>query len=402
MRVWFLTHRLPYAPNRGDRIRAYHILRWLHQRADVDLLSLVHDHDEERAAAEMSARATSVHTGMVPRWRNRLASLVTLPTRRPLTLSLLDAPALRMALQTLRQKSPPDVILAYCSSMAAYAMNPALEGIPVVLDMVDVDSEKWRSLAQKGPRYLRPIYAREARTLRVFEQRAVRAAQTTIGINERESQALRQLVPGADIVTIGNGIAFDSFAPLSEHGGPANGVVFCGVMDYPPNEAAALRLIRAIWPLVRAQRPDALLWLVGTGATERMLSAAAGEPSIHITGKVPDVRPFLWRSAVAATPLTTARGVQNKVLEALAAGLPVVVSPVVAEGLPKSVEPGVTVADSDPAFADAICRLLALTPSERHRIAAAADLKALTWERQLEPLWDILTAAAASGRRKSA
>lgn len=401
MRVWFLTHRLPYAPNRGDRIRAYHILRWLHRRADVDLLSLVHDQQEERAAAEMSGRATSIHTGMVPRWRNRFSSLAVLPTGRPLTLSLLDAPTLRTTLSTLRDEHRPDVILAYCSSMASYAMNPALDGIPLVLDMVDLDSEKWRSLAKNGPWYLRPIYAREARTLRVFEQRVVRAAQTTIAVNERETLAVRSLVPAADVVTIGNGIAFESFAPLTEAAGTAD-VVFCGVMDYPPNEAAALRLIRHIWPLVRAQRPDATLWLVGTGATERMRKSAGGEPSIHITGNVPDVRPFLWRSAVAATPLTTARGVQNKVLEALAAGLPVVVSPVVAEGLPKSVEAGVTVADSDAHFAAAIGRLLALTPAERRRIAASADLTALTWERQLEPLWDILVAAAASHRRKTA
>jgi sugar transferase (PEP-CTERM/EpsH1 system associated) len=402
MRVWFLTHRLPYAPNRGDRIRAHHVLRWLHRRADVDLLSLVHDEDEERSAMTMAGRAMSVHTGMVPRWRNRFSSLAVLPTGRPLTLSLLDAPTLRTTLSALRQQHRPDVILAYCSSMASYAMNPALDDIPLVLDMVDLDSEKWRALARNGPWYLRPIYAREARTLRVFERRAVRAAQTTLAVNERESQAVRELATGADVVTIGNGIAFESFMPLTDDGRGKAEVVFCGVMDYPPNEAAALRLIRQIWPLVRERRPDATLWLVGTGPSERMRTAAAGDPSIHITGNVPDVRPFLWRSAVAATPLTTARGVQNKVLEALAAGLPVVVSPVVAEGLPGSVEAGVMVADSDPDFADAICRLLARSPAERRRIAAAADLTALTWERQLEPLWDILVAAAATGRRKTA
>jgi sugar transferase (PEP-CTERM/EpsH1 system associated) len=401
MRVWFLTHRLPYAPNRGDRIRAHHLLRWLQRRADVDLLSLVHDSDEQGSAAGMAGRAMSVHTGMVPRWRNRFASLAVLPTGRPLTLSLLDAPTLRTTLSTLREKHRPDVILAYCSSMASYAMNPVLDDIPLVLDMVDLDSEKWRALARNGPWYLRRIYAREARTLRVFEGRAVRAAQTTLAVNEREAAAVRDLVPGADVVTIGNGIAFESFAPLTEDRGQAE-VVFCGVMDYPPNEAAALRLIRRIWPLVRERRPDAALWLVGSGPSERMRTSAGGDPSIHITGRVPDVRPFLWRSALAATPLSTARGVQNKVLEALAAGLPVVVSPVVAEGLPQSVASGVRVADSDRDFADAICRLLALSPAERRRIAAGADLTALTWEQQLAPLWDILVAAAATGRRKTA
>jgi sugar transferase (PEP-CTERM/EpsH1 system associated) len=401
MRVWYLTHRLPYAPNRGDRIRAYHMLHWLQRRADVDLLSLVHDADEEQSAAAISAHDGSIHTAMVPHWRNRFAGAAALASRRPLTLSLLDAPSLRARLHGLRRELRPDVILAYCSSMAAYAINPALEGIPMVLDMVDLDSEKWRALAHDGRWYLRPIYAREAHTLRRFERRAVRAARTTIAINEREAQAVRQLVPEAEVITIGNGIAFDSFAPLTE-GGDSAAVIFCGVMNYPPNEAAALRLIRQIWPLVRARRPDASLWLVGIGATERMTAAASGEESIHVTGRVADVRPYLWQSAIAATPLLTARGVQNKVLEALAGGLPVVVSPVVGEGLPPSVQPGVIVADSDEAFAEAICRLLALSPAERQRMATSADLKSLTWERQLEPLWNILEAATGRTVRKSA
>ncbi|MQA28874.1 MAG: glycosyltransferase [Luteitalea sp.] len=402
MRVWFMTHRLPYAPNRGDRIRAYHILQWLHRRAEVDLLSLVHDTAEEQAAAQMSRRAASVHTAMVPRWRNRLCGLAALPTGRPLTLSLLDAPALEATLRSLRRERRPDVVLAYCSSMAAHAMNPVLDGVRYVLDMVDVDSAKWQSLAERGRWHQRPIYAREARTLRTFERRAMRAAHSTIGINERESQALREIDPEATVVTIGNGVAFDSFTAPSIRLETAS-VVFCGVMDYAPNEAAALRLIQNIWPLVRLQRPDATLWLVGTGPSERMRAAARGEASIHITGSVPDVRPYLWRSAVAAAPLLTARGVQNKVLEALAAGLPVVVSPVVAEGLPPCVEPGVAVAGSDSEFAQAVCRLLALLPSERRQMAAAADLKPLTWERQLEPLWGLLTAAAEEGgRRRSA
>jgi glycosyltransferase involved in cell wall biosynthesis len=320
-----------------------------------------------------------------------------------LTLALLDAPALRTRLHDLRLERRPDVILAYCSSMAAYAMSPMLDGIPFVLDMVDLDSEKWQSLAQHGRWHQRPIFAREARTLRAFERCAVAAAYATIAINERESQAVRAIAPAARIVTIGNGVAVDSFGP---HAAPAEtaSVVFCGVMSYPPNEIAALRLIRDVWPLVRLHRPDAALWLVGPGPSDRMRAAAVGQPSIHITGVVPDVRPYLWRSALAVAPLSTARGVQNKVLEALAAGLPVVVSPAVAEGLPPCVSPGVAVGASDGALAEAICRVLSLAPSARRQMAAAADLKPLTWDRQLEPLWGLLTAAAERGigQRRSA
>ena len=298
MRVCFLTHRLPYAPNRGDRIRAYHILEWLHRRTEVHLLSLVHDPGEEQAAAEMTSRAASVNTSLVPRWMNRVRGVAALPTRRPLTLTLLDAPALRTSLRELARTARPDVILAYCSSMAAYAMSAELDGIPFVLDMVDVDSEKWQSLAEHGRRHLRPIYAREARTLRAFERRAMRAARTTIAINQREAQALRQLAPEADIVTIGNGVAFESFAPPSLPGDSAS-VVFCGVMDYAPNEAAALRLIRHIWPMVHLQMPDATLWLVGS---RRLRSAASDR-------RRPGVDPhYRWCTGRAALPVAIRSG----------------------------------------------------------------------------------------------
>jgi glycosyltransferase involved in cell wall biosynthesis len=159
-------------------------------------------------------------------------------------------------------------------------------------------------------------------------------------------------------------------------------------MNYEPNVDAAVRLARDIWPRVVAIRPDAKLLIVGARPTPQVEALASD--SITVTGTVPDVRPYLWQSAVAAAPLMAARGVQNKALEALAAGLPVVVSPAVAGGLPRDVLSGCGIAATDREFAHQLLHLLALAPEERFRIATAAGLEELTWERQLALLPGVL------------
>jgi polysaccharide biosynthesis protein PslH len=395
MKVLFLTHRLPFAPNRGDRIRAYHILGHLSRYASVDLLSLVHDADEESAAGEIAT--ARVHVVRTTPWRNRVRSAVRLATSTPLTHTMLDAPALEQAVAAMVRRTRPDVILAYCSGVARLALSDALKDIPLVLDMVDVDSAKWLALSRTTPLPLGWVYGREARCLGRFESQIVAHARTTLVVNERERRTLTEAMPGADIRTVANGIDLAKFRPVTNHVSEPH-AVFCGVMNYQPNEEAALRLVQHIWPTVRAAQPNARLVIVGANPTDRLRNAASGDATISVTGSVPDVRPYLWNAAVSVAPLTTARGLQNKVLEALAADLPVVTTPAVAEGLPDSVMPGCVVAGNDAATADAIVGMLRRSVSDRRALARRADLSHLGWETQLAPLVPILEAAANAGR----
>jgi sugar transferase (PEP-CTERM/EpsH1 system associated) len=393
MRVLVLTHRLPYAPNRGDRLRAYHVLQHLRTRADVELVSLVHDDDEAAHVDDVRAFVPHVTALRVPKWRTRIGAAGALATGRPVTHALLDAPGMREVLHTICRERRPDLVLAYCSGMARFALEPPLAGIPWVLDFVDVDSQKWRELADTNRPPLSWVYGREAATLGAFESRAATCAAASLVVNAREAAIARAIAPAANVQIIPNGVDIDRLRPLQPPSGRPQ-VAFCGVMNYAPNEAGMSWFVRQVWPLVRAERPDATLAIVGDGPTQAFRSLCSRDASVTVTGRVADVREWLWASAVGIAPLHVARGVQNKALEAVAAGLPIVVTEAVASGLPPEVAPASLVANTAERFAGHVLDLLRRSAADRRALAAGANLAGLTWSRTLAPLWPILERVA--------
>lgn len=391
MRLLLLTHRLPYAPNRGDRIRSYHLLRLLSARHDVHVVSLVHDDEEASHASEMTALAARVSIAAVPKWRTRFRAPFSLPGSTPLTHVLLDSPQIGAVIEDSVATFAPDLVIAYCSGMARFALERPLDRLPFILDMVDVDSQKWSALAARTRWPRRWLFAREAALLGRFEARAARRAQFTTVVNARERDSLVALAPDARVHVVPNGIDVASFSRRTPPAAEPR-VVFSGVLNYQPNEEGALWMAEVVWPLVRAVRPDARLVLVGAQPTAAIRRLPQRDPSIEVTGTVPAVQPYLWSAAVAVVPLATARGLQNKVLEALAAGLPVVITPVVHEGLPPEVAPGCVVAADPQTFAASVIDLLARTPAERLAMAAKAPVQALSWAAQLGPFLEMLAA----------
>jgi len=397
MRILFLTHRLPYSPNRGDRIRAYYLMREMSRFAEVSVFSLVHD-DEEAAEINRLPFAHDATGVRVTRLRNLVRGAVSLPSRRPLTHALLDAPDALAALARLQSK-PPDLVVAYCSGMARFALQTPLSDRPFVLDLVDVDSAKWAQLATVTDVWHRWLYRREAATLRDFEVRATERAEITLVVNDQERDRLRQIAPHARTAVVMNGIDLQAFrSPEPPVNAPV--VIFCGVMNYYPNDEGVRWFAHEVWPRVRARRPDARFLVVGASPRPAIRALSAKDPSIEIVGQVPEVQPYLWRSAVSVAPLRLARGLQNKVLEALAAGLPTVTARAVWDGLPVDVQPGCLAADDPVAFADAVVNLLDRSPAGRREIAGAARLDRLSWSERLSGLEAILRDAAA--RRTSA
>ncbi len=393
MNVLFLTHRLPYAPNRGDRVRAYFLLRQLRACARVTLVALVHDEDEARQADAMRDLASAIHVVRVPARRNLVRSALALPTQRPTSHTMLDAPDLRATIAAAVAEATPDVVFAYCTGIAHCVLDPPLAGLPLVLDMVDVDSAKWADLAAVTQWPLSSIYRREARALRAFEAAISTRAIATLVTTEREAGTLRAIAPSARIDVVQNGVDVASLQP-PDPPARSSDVVFCGVMNYAPNEQAVLWLAHDIWPRVRARRPDATLTIVGSHPTRAIQSLANDTLGIRVTGAVPDVRPYLWHAAVAVAPILTARGIQNKVLEAVAAGLPTVVTPNIMSSLPPTIADACVAGNTANDLADAIAGLLEQSPEQRRAFAARAHVDALTWERQLAAVPSILAEAA--------
>ena len=393
MRVLFLTHRLPYAPNRGDRVRAFHLLREMRHWADVDLVSLVHDPEEASHVRDLDSLASSVRVARVWKPVNAVRGAFGLLSSRPLTHTLLHSGALRRSVQAAVRGSRPDVILAFCTGIAPITLEPPLDGLPLVVDMVDVDSAKWEALAEASSGLRAWVYRREARTLAHFERDIADHATATILTTDVERQLLRRVAPEARIEVIENGVDAEALRPSAKPSADEV-VVFCGVMNYTPNVHGVVWMVREVWPMVRQAHPHARLQIVGSNPTSTVESLADPQTGVEVTGRVPDVRPYLWGAALSVAPLHTARGVQNKVLEAAAAGLPVVVTPAVLKGLPPEVHAACASAETAVEFANLVVRWLAEAPDARRARAASAKIQSLSWERRLAPLRWILERAA--------
>lgn len=369
------------------------MLRHLHAHAQIELVSLVHDDEEASHVDEVRAFVDRVTTLRVTTLRKALNSAAALATGAPLTHALLDAAGMSTTLQSICDRRPPDVVFAYCSGMARFAMQAPLSRLPMVLDFVDVDSKKWEAMARSAAPPLSWIYQREAATLGAFEAGAADRASSALVVNAREAELARQLSKDANIQVMQNGVELERLKPP----GPPSArprVVFCGVMSYAPNAEGMTWFVEHVWPLVRARRSDATLAVVGLDPSPAFISLCGRDPSITVTGRVADVRDWLWDSAVGVAPLHVARGIQNKALEAIAAGLPIVITTAVAGGLPAVATPASRAADTPREFAEHVLDLLAMTPAQRRSIASSADLSALEWSKTLEPLWPIFEFAA--------
>jgi len=394
-----LTHRLPWAPNRGDRIRAYHVLQALRTRHEIHLLSLVHDDEEESHLDDVRGWLPEVRAVRVPRTANLVRAGLSLPTSIPLTFSLLDAPRLWHELAAAASRLRPDAVFAYCSGMARLLTAPSVSSLPSVIDMVDMDSAKWHALGSTTPPPMAWVYRREGRLLAQAEAAQMRHARATTVVNDREAQTARTIAPDVDVRVIENGIDVARFSPP----GPpvaSSRVVFCGVMSYHPNAETGVWLAERVWPLVRHRHPQATLALVGSDPPAALRRLSTTDASVTVTGHVADVRPWLWESAVAAAPIRTARGIQNKVLEAVAAGLPCVISRAVAAGVPSEVQPACDVADDAAGCAERIANLLGMSPDERRARAGTAVLDGLSWGARLQPMLDLFEEVGASASER--
>jgi sugar transferase (PEP-CTERM/EpsH1 system associated) len=265
------------------------------------------------------------------------------------------------------------------------------------MDFCDLDSDKWAQFAQSKSWPLRWVYGREARQLALVERDLAMRFDHSLFVSELESGLFRSLHPeiASKVTTLGNGVNTDYFEPtqVSVNADKGSQVVFTGAMDYWANVDAVTWFAHEVWPQILSRFPKAHFSIVGSNPTAEVLQLGR-LAHVTVTGRVPDVRPWLQAAAVVVAPLRIARGVQNKVLEAMSMARPVVATSAALQGLGDVDSPSVYRADSATEFAEAVCRQLARSGTEAAEDNRRFVLRRFSWTAALEPLWPLLGIAA--------
>lgn len=388
--ILFLAHRVPFPPDRGDRIRSHHLLKALARLGPVHVGCFS---DGDRAGDAALAQVAASHC-IVPRTKPLpLAGIEAVLAGKPVSLTAFHSRKLAAWVRETIAARNITAIVVFSGQMGQYV--PADFAGRVVIDLCDVDSAKFASYADAGERVW--LNAREARLLAAEEQRLGQRADATLLISEAEAALYRSrlAIPArVNVQVIGNGIdaAFFDPAGIAPHpiiaSLPGPHFVFTGQMDYRPNEQAALWVIEALMPKLRARYPTAMFHIVGRNPTGKLM-AHHGTPGVQVWGEVPDVRPFLAAADMVLAPLLIARGVQNKVLEAMAMARTVVLTPDAATGIAAHDGAQWIISPPDP---DAMCTRIApllAAPDARAQMGAAARQFVLDqhgWDAMLAPL----------------
>jgi sugar transferase (PEP-CTERM/EpsH1 system associated) len=391
-----LVHRIPYPPNKGDKVRSYRILRHLAERYRVFLATFVDHPDDWGHLGTVEDWCEAVCARPIDPRRGRLASLRGLFTGEALSLPYYRDRTMASWVQKMVSAHRIRHAVVFSGAMAQY-----VEGLPLecrVVDFCDVDSEKWSQYAPTKPWPLNWLYAREGRLLQAFERRTAAATQASLFVTRAEAELFRRRAPevAQGVRVMENGVDTNFFAPDPLYprpypeGRPV--LVFTGAMDYWPNVDGACWFARDILPLLRQTVPGVSFWIVGMNPSAEVRALAkAGD--VVVTGTVPDIRPYLAHANAVVAPLRIARGIQNKVLEAMAMARPVVAHPSCLAGLSAQVGEEVLAASGPNEFSRAV--LVALGPRGAGIGAAgrARVTERYNWKRQLQVLDRALGAA---------
>lgn len=371
--ILFLAHRLPFPPDRGDRIRSCNVLKALAKIAPVHVGCFV-DSDEDRAHTEELTKVARSWCVVKRAKPLALAGLESLVRREPVSLSAFRSADLSRWVEELLASGKISAVYVFSGQMGQFV--PASWQGRLVVDLVDVDSAKFDAYAQDAGFLKGLIHAREGRFLSQVEADLAARADHTVLVSDDEAELLRSRAGNVgNISALGNGIDSDFFdpegvSPAPELADEGPHFVFTGQMDYPPNIAAVKRMAEVILPAIRQVHHQAQFHIVGRAPTVEVeaLSARAG---VEVVGGVPDMRPWLAGANIVVAPLTLARGIQNKVLEAMAMARPVVASTQAATGIAASDGEHFLVAEDDAQFVESLLDLLS-TPERATALGAAA------------------------------
>ena len=309
--VLFLAHRVPYPPDKGDRIRTYHLLRHLARRATVHLAALADEPVTEATKAALHtlcARVAVVHRG---RWAPWIRAMGAALGGRTITTSVFYSPALARVIRRWAAQTPFHASLASSSGMIPYQRLPGLREVPAVVDLIDVDSQKWFDYAAKARGLRAWIYRTEGRRLRRLEQTLPQWARAGTLVSEAETELFHRFCPWDNVHAVTNGVDLDYFRPCVPAPVEDRACVFVGALDYRPNVDAVCWFSKEVWPQLRQRCGDVRFRLVGRRPVAEVLRLGQ-IPGVEVIGQVPDVRPAMAQSAVAVAPFALPAAFKTK------------------------------------------------------------------------------------------
>jgi len=337
-KILYLVHRIPFPPNKGDKIRSYHLLEYLSERYQVHLGAFIDDPRDWKYREALSKFTQGRFFCPLDPRKAKLRSLRGFIQNQALSLPYYRDRRMQSWVDETLRENEIDVVICFSSVMSQYLSGDRHKRLTRISDFVDIDSDKWRQYSTKKSFPMKQIYQREASRLLDFERAIARDFDHCLFVSGKEADLFRQFAPESDesIGYFNNGVDASYFSPdnvqLNPYPDTGKRIVFTGAMDYWANIDAVSWFCREIFPLIRSEASEVEFYIVGVNPPDQVRELEAC-PGVHVTGAVADIRPYLAHAELVVAPLRIARGIQNKVLEAMAMSRPVVLTPAAMEGI---------------------------------------------------------------------
>jgi polysaccharide biosynthesis protein PslH len=387
MQILFLTHRIPYPPDKGERIRAFHELQYLGARHDVDLYCFADSDECAQNEKLLRSKCRSVHVEVLRQPSRLVSAAVDFVSGRPMSFGFFRSRAFAERVRLALQECRYDAIFVYSSSMGQYIPQPA--PAPVVVDFVDADSHKFKQYAATSGPVRSWFYAHEARAVASVEQSLGRLAALSFAVTEHDARELRgDKANGFQVEVIPNGVHVPEACEISDQTALEDlhpFALFVGTMNYPPNSDAAVYFARTILPLVRKSHPEMKFVIVGRDP-DRRVRALSAIPGVVVTGTVKDAFSYFRNAEVSVAPFRISQGFHNKIAESLAVGTPVVATSRAKAGIGLSEREGLFVGVTPEDFARKTAEALDPVLRCRLRQDAAVVRNMLSWEVRLSKM----------------
>ncbi|AMK75881.1 MULTISPECIES: TIGR03087 family PEP-CTERM/XrtA system glycosyltransferase [Methylomonas] len=397
-KLLYLVHRIPYPPNKGDKIRSFHFLQALAAEYQIFLGTFIDDPDDKQHIDALKTFCVDTCCIDLNSQLGKFKSLTGLLTGEALSLPYYRNRELQKWVDKTIAEQNIQRVMIFSSPMAQYVEK--YTNLHCVADFVDVDSDKWRQYALSKHWPASWVYRREAEKLLTYEQHIAERADATIFVSEQEAGLFKTLAPesAGKIGFVNNGVDTEKFDPDLSWQTPfpaeQQAIVFTGAMDYWANVDAVKWFAEQVFPVIKSRLPDVHFYIVGSKPAKEVLQLADKEPAVIVTGRVDDVRPYVAYADIVVAPLRIARGIQNKVLEAMAMAKPIVATTAAMEGIPGEEDLQVAIADAVEDFANQVLRFLS-QPVESADVNRRYVESDFSWEQNGQRLCRLLAGETA-------